>query len=323
MPRLAILVPLLAALTLAAPAGALAAPSAPPPRAQGSGVDLNVDIGDPGDQFVLTGRIVVASGETAQTLVIVDGPLTVARGATVRGDAVVVDGDARIEGTVEGRVVTVGGRAFVARTAVIGDGIRYGENAPVLAPGARVDGGVEQVNVDPGDLWPVVPWFAWWLAVSLSTLALGLLLLWVAPRAADATFARMRDGGWGPAIGVGAVVFLGLPLVAFLALVTLVGIPFGLGLLLALLPLGALGYVASGWVLGRALVKAPTGRAIAFLAGWGILRAAALVPVLGALVFVLAVVFGLGALTWAMWAARGGGPAAAPAVPGGPEVPAV
>src|SRR2546421_372105 len=92
---------------------------------------------------------------------------------------------------------------------------------------------------------------------------------------------------------------------AVVMLVTLVGIPLGLGVLLALLPLGALCYVVSAYVLGRRLVKPPTGRIPAFLAGWGILRGAALVPFLGALTWFAATVFGLGVLVVALWRARG------------------
>ncbi len=115
--------------------------------------------------------------------------------------------------------------------------------------------------------------------------------------------------------------FFGLPLLALIALVTLVGIPFGIGLLLALLPLGALGYVTSGWLLGRRLHA--DGRVVAFLIGWGILRGVALIPVVGALAFLCAVVFGLGALTWTLLQARGAalpGQAGARG-PGGPESP--
>jgi hypothetical protein len=72
-------------------------------------------------------------------------------------------------------------------------------------------------------------------------------------------------------------------------------------------------------VLGRALVGPPGRRAVAFLAGWAILRAAALIPFLGALVFAVAAMFGLGALAWALWRARRG--AHAPPASGGPEAP--
>ena len=79
-------------------------------------------------------------------------------------------------------------------------------------------------------------------------------------------------------------------------MMTLLGLPLGIVLLLALLPMYAIGYTTSAWLLGRAIVRPPRGRFLAFLAGWGILRAIALVPVLGVLAWLGAAVFGLGAL---------------------------
>jgi hypothetical protein len=132
----------------------------------------------------------------------------------------------------------------------------------------------------------------------------GLLFLWLAPRAADAALRTARTSV-GPAIAWGLGLFFGLPVAAVVLLITLVGIPLGLGVLLALLPLGALCYVASAYVLGRVLVKPPTGRLPAFLAGWGILRGAALIPFVGGLTWFGATVFGLGLLVVALWRARG------------------
>ena len=85
-----------------------------------------------------------------------------------------------------------------------------------------------------------------------------------------------------------------------------------LWLLLALLPIYAIGYTTSAFLLGRAIVRPPTSRFLAFLAGWGILRAIALVPGLGALAWFGATVFGLGALTVALWRSRRGPVTAAP-----------
>ena len=283
-------------------------------------IDVNVDIGRSGDRYVVKGPVDLRAGEIARTVVVIDGRVTVARGATITEDLVVVDGPVWIAGTVGGRVVTLGDRATVTRTGVVGDGIRWGSDEPRIDPGARVSGSVSQVDADLDDWTPFIPAIAWWIAMSASTLLLGLLLLWIAPRAADATFERMREGGWGPAIGVGFVIAIGLPVLVFVALVSLVGIPLGIGLLLALLPLAGLGYVTSSWVLGRALVGPPGRRVLAFLAGWAILRAAALVPFLGAFVFAVAAMFGLGALAWALWRARRSADSAPPPA-GGPEAP--
>ena len=294
-------------------AGALGGPFA---ASAAAGFDLHFDVGRNGDRYVVRGPVDLKAGEVARSIVVGHGPVTIRRGATVTDDLVVADGPLEIAGTVRGRVVTLGDRAVVTRTAVIGDGIRWASDKPVVAPGAQVSGGIEKLDWK-GNSNPLIPAAAWWLAMSISTLVLGLLLLWLAPRAAETTAALMRDGGWGPALGVGFVVLIGLPLLALLALVTVVGIPFAIGLLLALVPLAAVGYVTGAWVLGRRMVGPPPDRRfLAFLAGWAVLRVAGLVPVLGALVFFVTALFGAGALAWALLRSRRAGGAT-----GGPEAP--
>jgi hypothetical protein len=64
--------------------------------------------------------------------------------------------------------------------------------------------------------------------------------------------------------------------------------------------------------LGRSILRGPTGWVLAFLLGWAILRAVALIPIAGGLVWFAAVVFGLGALLVAIW--RGRSTRAVPAV---------
>jgi hypothetical protein len=95
--------------------------------------------------------------------------------------------------------------------------------------------------------------------------------------------------------------------------VTILALPLGLGVLLALALVYGIGYTTAAWLLGRAVA----GRAqpfLAFLAGWGILRVVALVPVLGGLVWCAAVVVGLGAIVVAAYRARAPlAPAARPA----------
>jgi hypothetical protein len=154
---------------------------------------------------------------------------------------------------------------------------------------------------------------AWWLAVSVSTLVVGLVLLWLVGRGGSQIFEAGR-ARIGPSIGLGLLLFFGLPVLAVLALVTVVGIPLGLGLLAALLLIYALGYSAAAWILGRSIVRGPSSWVVAFLAGWAILRVVALVPILGGLVWFTAVVFGLGALVVAIWRARAHAPAAPAAV---------
>lgn len=269
------------------------------------------------DRIVISGGTVVGPGQTAGDVIVLDGAVRIAGRAT--GDVVAVGGPVHITGRVDGDVAAVSDRAFLAPTARIGGDLLYGDERPVIARGARVDGSIKDENwVDtlssPG--WAFAGQFAWWLAVSVSTLVVGVLLLLLAPRMLAAATRAVRGRVW-PAVGWGVLIAIALPIVAVIALITLVGIPFGGALLLALVPVMLIAYMTCAWIVGRRLVKEPRSPWLALLAGWGVLRLLALIPALGFLVGVVATVIGLGSLVLALWHARGPvTPTPAPEAPG-------
>jgi cytoskeletal protein CcmA (bactofilin family) len=260
------------------------------------------------ERIVVSGPVDVQRGEKVSDVVVLHGHVTVAGRAT--GDVVAVKGPLRISGTVEGDVVAVSDIARLAPGARVKGDLVYGDERPVIASGAKVEGKVKKFDAgEVSSLGGFIGVIALWIAFSVSTLVAGLLLVLLGPRALDAAraAASARTGG---AVGWGLLLFFGVPIVAVLAFLTIVGIPLGIVLLLAVFPLYVLGYVTSASLLGRRLVhERPV---LGFLAGWAILRLLALVPFLGGLVWFGAVVFGLGALGVAAWRARGG-PVTAPA----------
>jgi hypothetical protein len=264
---------------------------------------------------VLTGRAEVREGETVDNVFIADGNVIV--DGTVRDSLVALHGDVLIRGTARDDVVAVDGRVVVADGGRV-DGDIVSRRRPVVETGGSFEGSWERWNPRAWNTaTSIAGWLALWLAVTVSTLVLGLVLGLLAPRAVAAV-ATGADG-WGPVILWGLVLLIGLPIVAVLAMVTLVGLPLGLGLLLALGLIYGIGYTAGAWVLGRRVARRAS-PVLAFLAGWGILRLVALVPVLGGLAWLAAVVVGLGAIVVAGRAARrevvvaepAGPPAAAP-----------
>lgn len=276
----------------------------------------------PQDQVVISGDVNVPAGKTVGDVFVIDGAVNV--GGRVDGDVVAISGPVRIAGTVNGSVSAVSDRVTLLPGARVTDDVRYGHEKPLVAAGATVGGEVSDEGWSDvtGFPWGAVGVVAWWLAASISTLILGIVLIALAPRAVDRARDALRSNV-GAVIGWGAALFVGLPIVAVIALATLVGIPLGIGLLLALLPLGAVAYVTAAYLLGRRLIKEPTSRTVAFLAGWGILRVAAIVPILSTLTWLTAVIVGLGALIVAIWRARtpvaaAGGPGDASSLPHGP-----
>jgi cytoskeletal protein CcmA (bactofilin family) len=250
---------------------------------------------------VLSGRAHVPEGQQVDFVVVFRGSATV--DGTVNGSVTAFDAPVTISGRVNGDVVVFNGRVVLRDGAnVTGDVVSRAE--PVVAPDATIGGTTRRVQTNVN--WDEFGWasrLTWWLAVSVSTLVIGLLLLWLLGPSA----ARILEAGRtrvGPSIGWGLLVFFGLPLLAIVALVTLVGIPLGVGLLAALWLIYTIGYSVSAWILGRSILRHPIAPVLAFLAGWAILRVLALVPVLGGVVWFAAVVFGLGALAVATWRAR-------------------
>jgi hypothetical protein len=242
-------------------------------------------------------------------VVVADGDVTVAARGEVSGDLVVVSGKVRILGTVKGDAVSIADRAVLGRRASVEGDLLYADKKPTVPRGASVGGDVKRLDVDKatGAVGPAAG-AAIWLAVSVSAFLLGLLLLWLFPRAAAAVF-EVAGERTGAAVGFGLLAFFLLPILGFILLVTVIGLPLGLLLLLALMPIYAIAYTTSAWALGRRILGPDRNRVLAFLVGLVILRVLALVPILGGIVWFAAAVFGLGLLILAAGRGRRGRPA--------------
>jgi hypothetical protein len=292
---------------LAASALALCALLAGPPAAfaQGTpspspspGADLPANLQD---QIVLVGRVVVARGQTVGEVVVFTGRMQVA--GVVQGDVVVMAGGVLISGQVSGSVVSFDGSVRLAETAQVAGDVIAREDVE-MAQGAQV-GGEIRAHAPFTFKAPAraLGRFASWLAVSVSTLLLGLLLLWLAPRGADRVLRAAFEAPWISAAW-GLATFVVLPVAAALLVLSLVALPLGLALLLALALLLFVAYTWSMWVLGSMIVH-ERGRLLTFLAGWAIARVVGLIPVVSGVTFGLAAMFGVGATAVAIWRARG------------------
>jgi len=259
---------------------------------------------DHGDAVVvISGDVTVPRGETVDGVVVASGDVRIAGRSD--GDVVVFSGDALISGRIDGDLVVASGQARLLPSAYVSGDVNYGDERPIVSGRAIVRGEVTEKSWgDSVDFLPFALGIGFWLLMSGSAAILGALLLLIAPRAADAIFERSRERV-GPLIAIGIAITICLPVAAVIAAITIVGIPLGIAILLALLPLAAIAYVASAWTLGRRIVKPPRHRILPFLAGLAILRLAALVPIAGAFVTLAAVVFGFGLIGAAIGAARG------------------
>lgn len=248
---------------------------------------------DTDDHVVLTGGLVLPEGETARTAVVFNGDVTI--GGTVSETLVVFNGRTEITGTVEEDVIVFNGAVLLRSGSRVGGDV-VSRQTPQIEEGATVEGTVDDLPTR-WDYWDVtfVGRFVWWLAYTISTLVLGLILLMLARGLDGAAIRALRDR-LGGTIGFGVLWFFVLPIIAVLLFVTVVGIPLGLFLLFALGLIYTIGYVVGAHAIGRLVVKEPSSRYVAFLVGWGALRVIALIPFLGGLAWTVATVLGLGTL---------------------------
>jgi hypothetical protein len=208
-----------------------------------------------------------------------------------------------VTGQVDGSVIAADGAVRLGRSARVGGDVVSSE--PIRpAAGARVGGEVrgevrfslEAPLATLGELLGPV-------AIAISVLLAGLSLLLLAPRGLDVVAETLNDAPLA-SIGWGVLASIAAPVAAVALCVVVLGLPLGLAFLLSLGLWWLLGLASAVWCVGRALVRPPRGRSIAFLAGWAIVAAVGLVPVLNVAVWTLAPALGVGAILVAAWRVR-------------------
>ena len=288
-----------------------------------------------------TGRVVMVGGgditipaeDQADAVVVFDGD------ALVRGDVkalAVFDGNVRLEGaTVEEIFIGRGVVEIDAASTVLGD-VRTLDATVNAAPGT-VAGTIAGVDGEllAGGLAIAGFLAAMWLGVGIAVIVAALVLAAIAGRQLRAA-SRLIRTETGPTLLGGLAGLVVPPVIAVLAIVTVIGIPLGLAIFLGVWPAMAfVGYIVGAvWigeiVLDRMRSTAVTGRPYAeVIVGVLILFLAGLVPVIGGLVTAIVSFVGLGALmllTWRVFRGRGVEtvvtPMPAPPAPAGTPMPA-
>jgi hypothetical protein len=253
------------------------------------------------DQIVLSGTVEVARGREVDEVIVLHGSALI--DGVAFGDVIVLDGGVTIKGQVSGSVIAMDGSVRLGSSAHVGGDVTA-RGRVVIAEGAMVDGRIRQ---HAAFTWraplSLFGRFATWLAVTVSTLLLGLAIVFLSPRGVEAVFDAARNAPWfAAAWGAGLVV--GIPVLAVVAMASLVVLPLGLGVALAVGLAAFVGYGLAGYAVGRLVWTNPERQVVAFLVGWGALRVVGLIPYVSGVTFVLAAAFGLGAAAVATWRAR-------------------
>jgi hypothetical protein len=252
------------------------------------GGDIAVPAGEQADVvFVANGDADIAG--TVNILTVIDGNATV-RGATVE-DVVIISGTLALEEGAEvlNNVRSIGSTVTQADDVVIGGDIK-GLDAELIALGAF--------------LGPAMLLFA--IGMLLASLLAGLLLAGLGSRQVRAAERVISEEPL-PVFVIGLVAAIAIPVLAIVALITIVGAPLGLGILFGILPaLAFIGFLVAATFLGEELLgtrKEPMAERPyrAALVGIVILQVVGIIPFVGGLVTAVASILGVGAILLLSW----------------------
>jgi len=280
------------------------------------GGTINVT-GHVGGSIIAAGGTLTLNGPVAHDIVVTGGMIDIGSGATIGRDLVVAGGTATVSAPIARRVQMSSGSLTLRNRvggdvrgrvdhlkldgAQIGGNLDYTSDNPVeLVNGARVAGTTTRHT--PLDSRGAGNGFLNWLRELIGIFALGLILIFLFPGISTRAIDTLRAQPW-ISLGIGAAILIIPPIVALI--VFIVGVLIGgwwLGVLL--IPIWilvlAIGYVVSGFLVGRLLFArlgwAGYHDALALLGGLVVLTLVGLLPVLGGFVGLAALVFGAGAL---------------------------
>ena len=276
------------------------------------------------DSIRIAGGTGTITGPVGQDVVLVGGTLDVAPTATIARDLVAAGGTLTMAGEV-GRRLMVAADTVVLRGKVTGDvqttvtNLRLEDGATVggnllytsnnqafIAPGARINGKVQRTLPEGHEVTVaerVGNSVIAWLRGLVGLLALGLLLVLVFPGMSRRTTEVVTASPWA-SLGIGAALLIGVPIVALIIFV--IGLIVGgwwLGVAaIALYAIAlAVAYVLAALFVGRRGIELLVHRAVhpllALLVGLVALTLVGLIPIVGGVVTLAALLFGLGALT--------------------------
>jgi cytoskeletal protein CcmA (bactofilin family) len=263
------------------------------------------------------GGSVVGVGQTLNLLG------SVGRGVTAGAETL------HLGGLVGGNVTADVGALTLDPSARVAGRLSYTAAHEAAVPAGTVAGGVqfrptEHAERPPQPAPPLgglfTPFGVIWL---VGMLIAGLLLVYLLPEFAMDAARQVQEHPW-RSVGVGLLAFFGVPVVALLLAVTLIGFPLAvlvglsyfLGLYVGWLLLGLavgslLALLARRWRPGIAV-----GPAWLVVIGLVVLYLLSHLPGIGWLIVVLGLCFGLGALLSQLGAARRATPTPPPAAPG-------
>lgn len=260
-----------------------------------AGTVIIEDGGEVTGQLRAAGGSATIAGTVGGSTVVYGGSLTVAESAELGGSLGFVGATATVAGTVNGDVTTVASSVTLEESALITGTVSYGGS--LTDNGATVEGQFrgaadnQLLPTPPQAIGPLFAVYALGANALLGVLALAAVPGWSRAVEMDIREQPARTGA------VGLAASIAIPLVLTLAAITVVGIPLTLAGL-ALFAIGCwIGSIYGQYALGRVILARTTvtSRYAALGVGLFVVAVGGLIPILGDLLRLAVVLFGLGA----------------------------
>lgn len=281
--------------------------------------------GEVGGNVRAAAQSLTLNGDVTRNVSVLSQNFNQGPNSTVSGDVSIAGSDAVLNGTV-GRDVAVSsgairlngqvGRNVQATTsslslgsnAAISGDLRYTSQSDArIDSDATVGGEVIKSKPEPakqqgaGDrLGATLGLFVY---ASAATLLITLILALLFPHAIHAATNNGLHSFW-KSLLVGLAAAVAVPAAIIVAMLTIIGIPFGLVLLTAALTVRVLAITASAYLLGRIVWRNQQNVVLIMLLGTPLLVLLILIPVLGLLVWLAASLVGTGMLLIELWHRR-------------------
>jgi len=266
------------------------------------------------------GDVVIPAGDHADAVLVVSGH------ADIQGEVntiVIVDGTASLTGARAESVIAIRSQIEVGPGTVVSDQVMRLDSTVHQSGDAQIIGGITDLAgsllAAGGLLAPAL--FLIWLGFGLATIAWALFAAGVAGRQLRlAERALAAEPVQAFVIGVASVILL--PILAILLMVTVIGAPLGVGLLIVALPLLVFaGYLVAAtwigsWIFRRTSLvaePAPERPYLPVVAGVVVLTLIGLVPVLS-IAGAVAALLGFGTVIRLLVRTLRGGPGVVPSV---------
>ena len=251
--------------------------------------------------MAFNGDVTVQPNETVDVVMVTDGTATIAGHVET---VVVIGGTARLTGATVDTVGAIGGTVSIDATSTVTGDVRTLGSTVTADPAAQIGGQMTSLETDLAAAAAVLAPLAllFMLGMVLVTVVAGMALAALAARQVRSA-ERLISHEPGRVLLFGLAGLVLVPIVAILAMITVLGAPLGFALMFMVWPAAAFaGYLVAGiwvgeWLLYRDDRPVPERPYLAAIVGLLILQVVSVVPFVGA----IASLFGFGAVLLLAW----------------------